>query len=126
MFEILARMALALALTLAVETGLAFLLKVRDGSDILCVVEINCITNPALNYLLTAIGHFSHHQRTITVVSVIVLEVLAVLAEALFYRKNLTYAGLRAIPLSLILNLASFSVGLLLTGLLTRSGYLFL
>ena len=81
---ILASLAVSLVLTLALESGFFFIAGKRNLKDLLLVVMVNILTNPAvvLIYWLGVL-YTGLHRAAIT----IPLELLAVLAEGRCYQK---------------------------------------
>lgn len=106
----LTSLALSLALTLAIELPLAFLFGVRKGLDVLCVFLVNVVTNPPLVLILNLVSMKAIPPWYL----IAVLEVGAVAAEALFYRKCLSRCPIHPLLLSLILNGISYLGGFLL------------
>ena len=103
-------LALSLGLTLLIEIPLGFLLGIRKGIDLLCVVLVNVVTNPSLVLILNLFS-----LRGIPPWYLIaILELAAVAVEALFYRKCLSRCPLHPLLLSLILNGISYLGGCLL------------
>jgi len=54
--EVAGRFLIALLLTVAIEGGIAWLFGFRTVSSQLAMAMINCITNPALNYVLLVLA----------------------------------------------------------------------
>jgi len=99
----------ALALTIVFEVGAAFLLGVSIRRDCIVVVLAQVVTNPLLVLLVFLLNlRFGVQGR---IVGLIMLEPLAVLAEALLYRGTLEYKKLNPFVFSLILNGVSFFLG---------------
>ena len=106
----------ALALTLVIELTVALLLKVRNKYDIVYIALINCVTNPLINVIYAGIiiffkipeGHFIRY------IAVFILELFVWLSEGLLFKKMLEYKKLPGLLLSLILNLTSFLLGLVI------------
>ena len=106
----LTSLALSLALTLAIELPLAFILRVRKGLDLLCVFLVNVVTNPALVLILNLVSMRGvPHWYLIAF-----LELGAVAVEAIFYHKCLSRRPMHPLLLSLILNGISYLGGYLL------------
>lgn len=106
----LTSLALSLGLTLLIEIPLGFLLGIRKGIDLLCVVLVNVVTNPSLVLILNLFS-----LRDVPPWYLIaILELAAVAVEALFYRKCLSRCPLHPLLLSLILNGISYLGGCLL------------
>lgn len=99
----------SLLLTEAIETAVCFALGFRGG-ELLIVLLANIATNPAVVFVCVLAGKFTHVPQWLCVG---VLEVSAVLVEALIYRR----ATDRKRPFldSLIANAVSYSTGLMLT-----------
>lgn len=109
----------ALSLTILIEWSLscAFL---RRKSDWQIVVLAQCLTNPVLNMLLLVNSYFGLFNP---VAVLVFLEVLVVLVEAAIYKKCLR-EKIKISPLafSILLNVASFSVGQILNALVWQKG----
>ena len=80
--------------------------------DLLNVLLVNFLTNPLLNSTVVAINFFGGLKyRNI---SLIILEILVVVIEGNIYQKYLINRKINGYLLSLILNLSSFGIGLLI------------
>ena len=114
--EILGQLAVTLALTLVIEITVAILLKVRSIYDIIFLILINCITNPTVNVIYgLVIGYTDIEAGSLTGwVIVLILEFLVWLTEAVMIKKLLEYRRITPMLLSLILNAASFLMGLVI------------
>ena len=99
----------ALGLTLVLEEGFALLWGVRSKRDLGLVALVNCITNPLVN-VLYRLGRLWGWPRGPVVLA---LEVAAVLAEWLCYRKT-ENAVRYPLLFSLCANAFSFCCGLVL------------
>lgn len=106
----------ALALTLVIELSVALLLKVRNKFDIVYIALINCVTNPLINVIYAGIIIFFKVPAGsfIRYIAVFILELFVWLSEGLFFKKMLEYKKLPGLLLSLILNLTSFLLGLII------------
>jgi hypothetical protein len=102
---------LALLLTVAIEGTVAWLFGFRTGRALLAVAMINCITNPALNFLLLLLAWRGVDVRLPLVVP---LEVLVVVVEWGLYVYVFGHPKGRLLLLSLAANTASFLAGLVL------------
>ena len=105
-----------LVCTLLIEVGFALLLGVRKKRDLLFVALVNLMTNPLVGSLGIAAGFF--FGTTVRIICMIFLELSAFAAEALVYRKMLDYKKINPFLLSLLLNTASYFLGLLINNLL--------
>ena len=108
--DILFGLSFALILTILIEWGLSFLF-LRSKADRRLVVLVQCLTNPALNTLLLINNYFGLLNG---IVLIIFLEFCVVVIEAIIYKKGQIDARVNPFLLSLLLNLASVSVGLLI------------
>jgi len=101
----------ALALTLAVEVGVAFLFGLRGKRELGAVVAVNIITNPLLNYFVVAGAYF--HLISPNSALILLLEVFVVLVEWRLLVYALREDSKRMFALSALMNAASFVVGIL-------------
>ena len=95
--------------TIIIELVIACILKVKKKKDILNIVLVNIMTNP----LVTSIPTFVYMQvgtfgRNL---SLIILEVFAVLSEGFVYKKFLNFKKINPYIFSIILNVSSFLIG---------------
>ena len=98
----------ALLITVAVECAVAWLLGVRTLRDQKVVVLANILTNPILVSTEAAILLLAGRQALLY--ASVLLEILAISAEALVYRKRI-HANTGPLILSLVCNLASVATG---------------
>ena len=107
---LLSSFAFSLVLTLALEAGFFLLVGKRDPKDLLLVLLVNVLTNPAvvLLYWLAVLSASSY-----IAIIVAILEILAVLTEGYCYRK-FGHDFQRPYLFSLSANLFSFGVGMLI------------
>ncbi len=102
----------ALFLTAAIEVGVAWLFRLRSKTDIITIILINVITNPALNYLLLVNGYF--HLFRQTTILLLILEAVVVLVEwrllVYVFRKNVK----SMLALAVVMNGFSYLAGLLI------------
>lgn len=103
-----------LLLTIITEAIVAILIGFRTKDEILAVVCINLITNPALNYFLVVNDYF--HFAKMDTTFILLLEASVVLIEwrllVFAFRKNRKELFI----LSLMMNISSYALGLLLFG----------
>jgi hypothetical protein len=105
-------MARCLILTIVIELIFAIILGIRDKKDILNVILVQVLTNPivvTIPYLIyIEFGYIPYK------VSIYILEVLAVLIEGFVYSKTLKYKKINPYLFSFLLNLFSYSLGLVI------------
>ena len=107
---LLAALGFSLLLTIALETGFFLVIGKRGRKDLLLVVMVNILTNPAvvLIYWLAAI--YTDLGRVIVIVP---LEILAVLTEGFYYKKY-GDSFKRPFVFSLAANAISYGLGVLI------------
>ena len=103
-------MLLALALTLAVELSVAVLFGLRSRPQILAVVYVNLLTNPALNLIIDAVWFAA---PTAYVPTLVVLEAVVIVVEWRVLLWAIGGCSRRLLPLAAAMNAASVAVGLL-------------
>ena len=101
-------MLVSLTLTAFVEVIIAVILKVNTFKDILNVILANLLTNP----LVVSVSYYVMitYNETFKNISLLVLEVLALIAEGTIFKKYLKYDKLNPFFLSLVLNVSSFVI----------------
>ncbi len=104
--------AICLLSTVLVEVIASLIMKVRDKKDILNIALANVLTNPIVVVSSTLVNIFWGSKARL--LSLIFLESLAILIEGYIYKKNLNYRRINPYILSIILNIMSYSVGLLI------------
>lgn len=98
------RIATAFSITIIIETLLAYLLKIREKEDLLNIVIINFITNVALNIFI--IINTTLFNKLI--INILLLEIVIIVVEGIFYKKKLSYKKINPFLISLILNTVSY------------------
>lgn len=107
--------AFALSLTIVIEWGLSFIF-LKQKSDRKVVILAQILTNPALNLLLLLNYNFFKFNNVLLLA---LLEFLVVIIEGLIYKNYFNKKPkINPFLLSLLLNVASFSLGQLLSNLL--------
>ena len=104
-----------LIITIVVECGFALILGYRK-KDILNVFLVNVLTNPLLNSLVVFINfYYGLKWRNI---SLYVFEIIVLFVEGIIYQKYLEKRKINGFILSLLLNLASYGIGLLINNII--------
>ena len=105
-----------LILTVLIELLLALIIGIKSKKDIIIVILVNLFTNP----LVTIIPFIFNIYCGIMYkkISLIILEILVVLLEGYIYKKSLNIKKLNPYLLSLILNISSYGVGLIINYLI--------
>jgi len=107
---LLSSLSVSLALTVALESGFFLLTGKRNKKDLLLVVLVNVMTNPAVVLLYWLAVNYSGFNRIVTIT---VLEMLAVLTEGYMYKKR-GQDFKRPYGFSLFANMFSYGTGVLL------------
>jgi hypothetical protein len=102
---------LALLLTLAIESPVAWLFGFRTVRSQLAVAMINCMTNPALNFLILVLNG---QGVEVSLTLIILLEILVVVIEWQLLVYVFSHPKGRLFVLALVANAASFLTGVLL------------
>lgn len=98
--------------TILLEFIGAFILKVRNKKDYLNIFLVNVVTNPIV--VLFPYVVYLYYGILYRNILLIILEILVVIIEGLFYKKYLKFNEINYFKLSLILNLASYGVGVII------------
>ena len=98
-----------LILTILIETLVAFILGYRK-KDLLNIILVNIITNPIVVTIPVYFNiKYGINERNI---SLIILEIITLFTEGFIYKKYLNNKRINPFILSLLLNLASYCLGL--------------
>ena len=105
-------MLICLSCTIIIECGIAFILGYRK-KDLLNVLLVNCLTNPIVSSVPVYFNyHYGLKSRNIVL---LILEILTLFVEGFIYVKVLKRRKINGFLLSLILNLSSYLIGLLIS-----------
>ena len=109
-FDFVWTLLISLGITIILELAFTLIFQIRGSSDLILVIVVNIITNPAvvlINYLLLKRTNLSQ------LLVVLTLEAAAILVEALYYRRYGEKIK-RPFLFSLGANAFSYSIGLVL------------
>ena len=102
----------SLILTIIIEVIAGIIIGIRNKKDILNIILVNIITNPIVNIVPICLNiYIGLKARNI---SLYTLEVVVLITEGLIYKKVLDYKKINPFIISLILNLSSYGVGIIL------------
>lgn len=104
---------ISLILTLVIEIIMSVILGIKDKYDIKIVIMANCITNPTVVYIANCL--ILLNNNSIYIIAVAILEILAIIIEFLIYKKYLKFNEKSPLVISVINNIISFSLGLIIT-----------
>lgn len=111
LYELPYYMVKCLILTILIETVIAFILGYRK-KDLLNVILVNIVTNPIVTtipvYFNIKYGVFERN------IALLVLEITTLFTEGFIYFKCLERRKINPFILSLLLNLASYGLGLII------------
>ena len=110
--QIISNLLIALFLTITIEIVVSLCLGFKKKSEILTLIFLNIITNPLLNYLLMVNSYFYYAITKLPLI--IFLELVVVLVEWKILLYVLREKPLKLFILSLLMNLCSFSFGLII------------
>lgn len=104
-------MIICLVVTLFTEILMACILKTKNKKDYLNIILVNTLTNP----LVVTIPFYINIKYGLKYRNLVlyILEILAVVLEGYIYQKYLTNKKMNPYLFSLILNISSYIVGLI-------------
>lgn len=103
----------SLALTLIIELTVSIILGIRKKDDIKVVILANVFTNPIVVYISNCVLYFRFYYIYFLVVAI--LEIFALVAEFIIYKKYLSFNKISALNISLINNVISFGTGVIIS-----------
>lgn len=103
----------ALCLTIMIECAAGWILGVRGRHDQGIIVLVNLLTNPLVVSLGAAVLFFAGREYLMP--ATIAMEIMAVIAEGLIYKRHLTVKT-DPFVLSLICNMSSYLIGVIING----------
>lgn len=105
-------MIICLLCTILIECLAAFILRVKSKKDYFNIILVNILTNP-LVVSISVIIQVTLGMK-IKNISLLILEILAFLTEGMIYHKYLEYKKINGFLLSLILNISSYFLGIVI------------
>lgn len=100
----------SLIITIIIEVVVALIIGIKNKKYIINIILVNILTNPMVNSISV---YFNFYYSIMAGdVSILILEILAFMIEAYIYK--LTKVSKYPIKLSLILNISSYLIGLLI------------
>lgn len=99
-----------LILTIILEITLSLVLGLRK-KDLINVLLVNILTNPLLNAIHPLF--LFEYGKNVQMTCILILEIIVVIVEGFIYYKTLNYKKINGYLLSLILNVFSYSLGLI-------------
>ena len=102
----------SLTKTLIIELIISIILGIKNKDDIKVVICANIITNPVIVYITNCIMLFNNMILYFFIV--IILEIIVFIVEFIIYKKCLKFDKISPIVISLINNLSSFGIGVII------------
>ena len=106
----------SLFFTILIELVFALLLKVRNKKDIINIVLVNIVTNPIVVLFPYIVG--LRYGIILMYIVLILFEIFALVFEGYVYKRELQYSRINPYILSLILNLASYIIGVYINSII--------
>jgi len=102
--------------TIIVEVLIAFIFKIKSKKDYINIILVNMVTNP----LVVVIPYIFYLYIGIyyRYISLLILEVLTILIEGYIYKKTLQINQNKCYKLSLMLNISSYLIGLIINNII--------
>ena len=101
-----------LIFTIIIEVIIGLIIGIRNKKDILNVVLVNIFTNPLVSSIPILV--YIKFGYTYEMISLLILELFAIFSEGFIYSKVLKYKKINPYIISLILNISSYGIGLLI------------
>ena len=105
-------MLICLTCTIIIESIIALIIGIKDKHDILIIILVNIMTNPLVTSIPTYF--YIEYNSTYRIISLIILEIFAFASEGFVYKKLLNYNKKNPYIISLILNICSYTLGLII------------
>lgn len=103
---------ISLFLTIIIELTVSFIIGIRNKDDMKVVILVNICTNPIVVYIANCLMLFTNDF--IYNSGVAILEILVVMVEFVLYKKYLKFDKVSPFAISLINNVISFSIGVII------------
>lgn len=103
---------ISLVMTLIIEFIIAICLKIKDKEDLKVIIFANILTNPVVVFCTNLV--FTFCSQFVYVITVIIFEILAVVVEYYLYKRFLKFKEKSPLYISIISNVCSFSIGLII------------
>lgn len=105
-------MLICLTFTIIIELIVALIIGIKDKHDILIIILVNIMTNPLVTSIPTYF--YIEYNSNYRIISLIILEIFAFVSEGFIYNKLLNYNKKNPYIISLILNICSYTLGLII------------
>lgn len=109
-------MLVSLVCTIVIENVFGYAVGIRRGKDFVNITLVNILTNPLVVSISFSINILFGLE--IKRIAMCFLELSAFLIEGFIYNKYLDYKKINGYLVSLILNIASYSIGILINNII--------
>ncbi len=103
---------ISLLLTILIELSISTFLGIKTRNDIRIVILVNICTNPIVVYIANILKLLNNNL--LYILTVIVLEIIVVFVEFRLYNKSLKNYKKSKFILSLVNNISSYIIGILI------------
>ena len=103
---------ISLLLTILIELSISILLGIKTRNDIRIVILVNICTNPIVVYIANILKLLNNNL--LYILTVILLEIIVVFVEFRLYNKSLKNYKKSKFILSLVNNISSYMIGILI------------
>lgn len=107
---------ISLVLTIIIELSISLILGIKTYNDIRTIILVNICTNPIVVYIANIINLLNNNWIYILVV--IILEMIVVIVEFKLYNKYLKDYSKSKFIFSLVNNISSYMIGVLINNIL--------
>lgn len=104
---------ISLLLTIIIEISISFIIGIRNIEDLKVVLWVNVLTNPVVVYISNFLKLFNNNVMYIILVCI--MEVVVIIVEFVIYKKHLDYKEKSPLLISIINNIVSFSLGIIIS-----------
>jgi hypothetical protein len=113
MVNVFESLVIALILTIVLESIVIYLFGLRRKTDFLAILFINLLTNPLMNFFILVIQ--SLNLMTFNLYSIVIVELVVVIVEWRLLIYSVSESPKKLFVISLVMNLFSFSFGVILS-----------
>ena len=111
-------LSVSLLLTIVIEVIVSYALGIRTKKDIMIIAIVNICTNPVLVYITDCVLLFSNGKIEVYNITVVIMEIIVIIIEYLLYKKYLSHKGKSPFIISLVNNMISCGIGIILNNLI--------
>lgn len=109
---------ISLILTIFIELLISILIGIRKRNDIIAIITVNTLTNPIVVFISNVLKCFRIALLYWEIV--VIIELIVVFIEGKIYEEILNFKKMSGYKLSLINNLISFTIGVIICNIITH------